>query len=196
MQESPSVCEPILQKTFGFHHLAVEDALRETHVPKVDDWENYLYIVLNAVFFQFNKEVNVIEIDIFLGKNYLVTYHERFIPSIDHIWEHCLQNTRILKRGPIRLLYRLADHLVENALPVIEEMGTSLGRLEDEIFKSPNPSILEEILSLKRTVLQIWRAITPQREVLNKLARDEMAISRSFTSRLFSRCLRSPSPLG
>jgi magnesium transporter len=176
MEEPPTVCEPILRETFGFHHLAVEDALRETHIPKVDDWENYLYIVLNAIFLQSNREVNSVEIDIFLGQNFLVTYHESFIPSIDHIWERSLQDGHLLRRGAVRLLYRLTDHLVEDALPVIEEMGSSLGRLEDEIFKSPTASILEEILLLKRNVLQTWQVVTPQREVLNKLARDEFVI--------------------
>lgn len=51
MHENPSECEPIMLETFGFHPLAVEDALKETHVPKVDDWDNYLYIVLNSMFF-------------------------------------------------------------------------------------------------------------------------------------------------
>jgi magnesium transporter len=73
-------------------------------------------------------------------------------------------------------MYRLMDQVVENALPLIEELGISLARLEEDIFQSPSPSRLEQVLSLKRSVLQIWRVISPQREVLFKLARDDYSI--------------------
>jgi len=176
MEADPSKCEPLLLETFGFHPLAVEDALKETHVPKIDDWDNYLYVVLNSVFFETNDELSSNEIDIFLGKNYLVTYHESFVPSIELLWERCQQDGRMLRRGSTRLMYRLMDQVVENALPLIEELGISLARLEEDIFQSPSPSRLEQVLSLKRSVLQIWRVISPQREVLFKLARDDYSI--------------------
>jgi magnesium transporter len=176
MHEDPFVSEPILRDIFGFHPLAIEDALKETHVPKIDDWENYLYIVLNELFFHSIDGLNSLELDIFLGKNYLLTHHEKSIPSIEAVWERCLQDEHYLRRGSTRMLYRLMDHLVENALPVIEEMGISLEKLEEEIFHFPTPSHLEEVLSVKRSVLQIWRVISPQREVLSKLARDEYPI--------------------
>jgi magnesium transporter len=176
METDPSKCEPLLLETFGFHPLAVEDALKETHVPKIDDWDNYLYVVLNSVFFETNDELSSNEIDIFLGKNYLVTYHESFVPSIELLWERCQQDGRLMRRGSTRLMYRLMDQVVENALPLIEELGVSLARLEEDIFHSPAPSRLEQVLSLKRSVLQIWRVISPQREVLFKLARDDYPI--------------------
>jgi magnesium transporter len=176
METDPSKCEPLLLETFGFHPLAVEDALKETHVPKIDDWDNYLYVVLNSVFFETDDELSSNEIDIFLGKNYLVTYHESFVPSIELLWERCQQDGRLMRRGSTRLMYRLMDQVVENALPLIEELGVSLARLEEDIFQSPSPSRLEQVLSLKRSVLQIWRVISPQREVLFKLARDDYPI--------------------
>lgn len=174
--EPHEVCEPLLRDTFGFHPLAVEDALKETHIPKVDDWENYLYVVFNEIFFPPMEKMNSVEIDIFIGQHYMVTYHDTPIPTIDHIWERSLKDKHLLRRGSVHLLYRLADNLAQNALIVIEELGSSLSMLEEEIFKSPTTSTLEQILSLKRTVLQIWRVITPQREVISKLARDEYSI--------------------
>jgi magnesium transporter len=73
--ESVETCEPILRGTFGFHPLAVDDALEETHVPKVDDWEQYLYLVLHAFVFdqQADKWLETLELDVFLGPNYLVS---------------------------------------------------------------------------------------------------------------------------
>src|SRR6266508_3506741 len=78
VDEEPEICLPILQ-SFGFHSLAIDDALQETHVPKLDDWGDYLYIVLNYMNAMENGnswKTEVDELDIFLGQNYIVTHHD------------------------------------------------------------------------------------------------------------------------
>jgi magnesium transporter len=170
--------EKLLMSVFGFHPLAVDDALQETHVPKVDDWDDYLYIVLSAVVFE-EKDGSLVdtqELDVFLGKNYIVTHHDQPIAAIQRVWTACQRDDRHLRRGVDHLLYRITDEVVAQYMPVVEEIDDEIDKIEAEIFDDPGPEILEHIFTLKRAVLQMRRVIGPQREVLNRLARDDYVV--------------------
>lgn len=173
--ESAETCKPILQDVFKFHPLAIDDALHETHMPKVDDWDTYLYIVLRTARneSQDSLELITLELDIFLGPNFLLTYHEESIAGIDTIWDLCQQDQRYLSKGAGYLLYHIADEIVNNTMTVIEDMDDQIDQIEDEIFTDPQPTILEHIFSVKRALLGLRRSLLPQREVLNKLARGD-----------------------
>jgi magnesium transporter len=174
----PEEDEPILRQVFGFHPLAIDDALRETHVPKLDDWESYLYIVLNAVKILPDSpgEIELQELDVFLGKCYMVTHHDQKIRAIDDTLVAIQKDERFLKNGIDRVLYRLIDELVNNYMPVVEHLDSAIDQAEDEIFSGAAPETLGRIFNFKRTVMQLRRAIGPQREVLNKLARDDYPV--------------------
>lgn len=176
--EPIEVEEPILRETFGFHPLAIDDALEEIHVPKLDDWGKYLYIVLHGVAFNKHGEehLETQELDIFLGKNYMVTHHVHHFAAIDRVWELSPRDERYRRQGIDRLLYHLTDELVASYMPVVEEMDDHIDLLEDQLFERPAPDTLERIFALKRAVLHLRRIIAPQREVLNKLARDDNAV--------------------
>jgi len=177
--EPPDACRPILRETFGFHPLAVDDALEESHVPKVDDWGQYIYLVLHAVLFDPQNDdelMNTLELDLFLGKNYLVTYQAQPIAAVERVWTACQRDMRHLQRGAEHLLYKLADELVADYMPVVEGMDEAIDQIEDEIFDSPGPSLLGRIFTLKRALLHLRRIIAPQREVLNKLARGDYGV--------------------
>src|SRR5258706_9545190 len=96
---------PILTKIFHFHQLAVDDALDETHVPKVDDWGEYVYLVLNAMVFNESESLSLTtkELDVFLGKNYVVTHHDEPISSVDKARIACLRDKRYTSNGPDHL---------------------------------------------------------------------------------------------
>jgi magnesium transporter len=166
--------EPILHKTFGFHPLAIDDALHESHVPKLDDWGHYLYIVVHTVIFdQQNEDVDTLELDIFVGKNYLVTHHDQSIEAVSRIWGTTQRDFRFLKNGADHLLYRIMDEIVASYMPVVEQLDLSLDQIEDEIFGKYASGTLEKLFSIKRSVLYLRRILAPQRETLNKLARDQ-----------------------
>ena len=173
--EPPEVCEPILRETFGFHPLAVSDALEESHVPKVDDWGQYLYLVLHAVVLNAG-DVDTVELDLFLGKNYVVTHQTQPLAAVDRVWAAYQRDERQLARGAGRLLYSLADELVTDYMPVVEGIDEVIDQIEDQIFDNPRPQMLEQIFTLKRVLLRLRRIITPQREVLNKLARGDYGL--------------------
>ncbi len=173
--EPPETCLPILTG-FEFHPLAIEDALQQTHAPKLDDWGNYLYIVLNYMILaedssEWNTEVD--ELDVFLGKNYIVTHHDYPVPAIDETWIACERDTRSLQEGADHLLYKIADNLVADYMPAVEKIDASLDQIEDQIFDRPSPRTLEKLFALKRVLLAMRRILLPQREVMNKLARDD-----------------------
>lgn len=167
--------EPILLNTFKFHHLAVDDALEETHVPKIDDWGSYLYIVLNAITITHEQSLTLHthELDIFLGKNYLVTHHDDRLPFIDKTWTTLARDTRPYKFGPDRLLYKLIDDMVSEYMNQVDLLDDEMDLIEDEVLTKAKRDTLERIFSIKRMVLSMRRIFGPQREVLNKLARDE-----------------------
>jgi magnesium transporter len=170
--------EPILTGTFGFHPLAVDDALQETHTPKVDDWGNYVYLVFNALVLNIKDEPKLTtrELDVFLGKNYVVTYHSEAISSIDDAYRACLRDKRYTTNGPDHLLYKIIDDLVADYMPLVEMIDDQIDRVEDEVLTRAAPDTLQRIFALKRVLLAMRRIITPQREVLNKLARDDFNV--------------------
>ncbi|HLF75319.1 MAG TPA: magnesium/cobalt transporter CorA [Anaerolineales bacterium] len=176
--EPPEICLPIL-KSFKFHPLAIEDALQETHVPKVDDWGNYLYIVLNYMTARENGDswdTEVDELDVFLGQNYVVTHHDHPISAIDETWAACDRDPRNVQQGADHLLYRIADNLVADYMPAVEKIDSAIDQVEDQVFGRPSPRTLEKLFALKRVLLAMRRILLPQREVLNKLARDDYRV--------------------
>jgi magnesium transporter len=176
--EPASACLPILQG-FGFHPLAIDDALQETHVPKLDDWSDYLYIVLNYMVVSENGEyweTEVDELDIFLGQNYIVTHHDHPITAIDETWEACDHDLRTVQEGADHLLYKITDKLVTEYMPAVERVDAAIDEIEDQIFDRPSPRTLERLFALKRVLLAMRRILLPQREVLNKLARDDYQV--------------------
>jgi magnesium transporter len=169
--------ERILDDVFKFHPLAIEDALSTQHIPKLDDWGAYLYLVLHAVSYDREAgEVNTLELDVFLGKNFIVTHHDEPIAALARVWATCQRDERYLANGPDHLLYALADAVVADYLPVVEEMDDRLDEIENQVFARPSPRVLEELFALKRSLVRLRRIVGPQREVLNKLARDQFSM--------------------
>lgn len=176
--EPPETCLPILQ-SFGFHPLAIDDALQETHSPKLDDWGDYLYIALNYMSANEKSdswETEVDELDIFLGQNYIVTHHDHPISAVEETWSSCDRDLRNVQQGADHLLYKIADNLVAGYMPAVEKIDNAIDQLEDQVFDRPSPQTLERLFALKRVLLAMRRILLPQREVLNKLARDDYKV--------------------
>ena len=169
--------ESLLLRQFAFHPLAVDDALHETHTPKLDDWESYLYLVLQDVDYEAEKQqISLPELDVFLGERYLVTYHKAPVAAVDKVWNLCQRNSHWLERGVGHLLYRLIDEIVNNYMAALERLEDDVSQMENDLFADPSPQLLERLSSYKRIILRIRRVLTPQREVVNKLARDSYAV--------------------
>jgi magnesium transporter len=166
--------EALLLDVFHFHPLAVEDALKETHVPKVDDWGDYLYIVFQAIDFDVKTErVRLHEIDFFLGPNYVVSYHNEPIGFLEQDRINIDRDrANRLRKGAGHLLYTFFDLAVAGYLPAIEHLDDAIDAAQDEVFRRPTPRTLQAIFRVKRAVLRLHRILAPEREVMNRLARD------------------------
>jgi magnesium transporter len=178
LSEPPETSLPILEE-FHFHPLAIDDALQETHVPRLDDWGEYLYIVFN--YMDVNKngegwESHVDELDVFLGPNYIVTHHDERIKAIEETWVSCDRDPRTLQEGADHLLYKIADYLITEYMPIVEKIDDAIDQIEDQVFDRPSPHTLEQLFALKRVLLAMRRIVLPQREVMNKLARDDFQV--------------------
>jgi magnesium transporter len=172
--ESPDTSEPILLDTFRFHPLAVEDAVHQTHIPKVDEWEGYLYIALIAMSYtRESGDLETIELDVFLGETYLVTHHDLPIAALDRAWQICQKDERHRKSGADHFLYLLSDELTVDIMHTVEEVDEEIESLEDEVFGKPDKETVQRVFALKRSTIHLRRSLSPMREVLNKLARDD-----------------------
>jgi magnesium transporter len=169
--------ERLLLDEFGFHALAVDDALRETHVPKVDDWREYVYIVLHAVRFDpDSRRLFTPELDVFLGKRYLVTHHSEPIRSLETVWSAASHGPGRLSEGTDNLLYQILDALVADYMPLVDQLDDWIDEVEREIFRKPTSQTLVRILRQKRRLVGLRRSLSALREVLNRLARDDYAV--------------------
>src|SRR6185503_16347432 len=121
-------------------------------------------------------ETTVDELDIFLGANYIVTHHDHPIAAVDETWRSCDRDPRTLQEGPDHLLYKIADYMVAEYMPIVEEVDEAINAIEDQVFVRPSSRTLEKLFALKRVLLAMRRILLPQREVLNKLARDDYSV--------------------
>jgi magnesium transporter len=167
--------EALLRDVFRFHPLAIEDALNETHVPRVDDWGHYLYIVFHSIDFDpETDDLRLHELDLFLGPNYLVSYHNTPLGLVDQHYRNIERDpVNRLRHGADHVLYHLLDMCVAEYLPAIEHLDEAIDDAQDEVFNYPTPRTLQAIFRVKRSALRLNRVLAPLREVLNRLARDE-----------------------
>ncbi len=169
----------ILSRIFKFHALAIEDCVHETNHPKVDNYGDYVYLVVHGVKSASGArgKVDTEEIDFFLGKNYLVTYRNASSKTIDEVRRRFLEVPGAW-RHPDFLLHALLDRMVDTFVDKMAALDAEVDTLEQRLFRRhlPGRTVLAEIFSLKKEVLQLKRLVNPQREVLNRFARGEFAI--------------------
>jgi magnesium transporter len=170
---APSIPESlILSDTFGFHPLAVEDAMSERQYPKVEAYDGFLYVILHGIESrEAEHRFATHDVDFFIGTNYLVTVHDGDSRSIADLREHATRNTKILAEGPVALFHRIVDTMVDHYRPELDKLEDRLDLLENEIFETGDPKLIRQILDEKKQVASLRRIVTPQRDVIARLAR-------------------------
>jgi magnesium transporter len=156
---------------FDFHPLALEDCLQFSPRAKIDDYEDYYFFVFHAMMYDENaeEEITNIELDVFLGNNYIVTIHPVALTSIGKIAQICLKNTKLMDNGAAYLLYSMVDNIVDEAFPIADRLGDRIDELEDNIFLNRGQEIVEEILTLKRNITLMRKVLIPQRNIFSNL---------------------------
>jgi magnesium transporter len=177
--EAPTVKEAsLLEDPFHFHPLAIEDCLAEVHHPKVDDYEDYIFIIVHGIRFDGPRDEFVTrELDIFLGRNFIITHHKGPMRSITSAREQCGKNLiASLPRGADFLAHQILDQMFEHYFPSLDAIEDKIQLVQVEVFEKPNRETLDRIFTLKRDVMRLRRICTPQREIVHRLSRGEFAV--------------------
>jgi magnesium transporter len=177
--EDPTLEEArVLETAFHFHPLAIEDALSDVNLPKADDYEQYVFMIVHGIRFDApTDQFFTRELDIFLGANFLVTHHKGYMRSISAARELCEKNLQTaIGRGVEFLLHRILDQMFENYFPNLDAIEDKIQLVQVEVFENPSRSTLDRIFALKRDVMQLRRICQPQREILNRVSRGEFAV--------------------
>ncbi|HKS36603.1 MAG TPA: magnesium/cobalt transporter CorA [Verrucomicrobiae bacterium] len=178
----------VLEDLFHFHPLSIEDCVMVSPSPKVEEYTpkeedkfaTYLFMVIHAV--DYSRKDGVFatsELNFFLGKNFLVTYHEVPLKSIQFTSDRCVKSTVHIARAPDRVAHTLLDSIVENYKPALDELSLEIAKLEHEALQNPGKETLNKILQVKKEVLHLRQIIGPQREVLARFARGEFKLIRA-----------------
>lgn len=166
-----------LADEFGFHHLSIEDCQNAHQRPKVEEYTGYYFIVLyEAELAGPTDRLELRELNIFLGKNYLVTVHSRPIRAIATAARLWHEWTDRAEQGSGLLAYLLIDGIVDDYLPLLDIISERMDDLEDSIFGEWRAEVIEDIFSIKKKLLYLRRTITPLRDVFNTMLRREQPI--------------------
>src|SRR5882724_10754995 len=184
---TPEETKLVLEDIFHFHPLSIEDCVKVSPSPKVEEYTPrdedkftpYLFMVIHAV--DYSRENGVFatsELNFFLGKNFLVTYHDCPIRSVAQAEENAVKGTVHIARAPDRVAHTLLDSIVESYKPALDELSLEIGELEQQALQNPTRETLNKIIQAKKEVLHLRQIIGPQREVLARFARGEFRLIR------------------
>jgi len=167
----------LMRDVFHFHPLAIEDTRNFRQRPKVEEYAEYLFLILNPVTLEQNLPV-FRELDVFVGRNYLVTVHPGDEPVIAEVERRISRKSALLPMSPAYLMYLLVDVTVDGYFPVLDLLEEEIEKLGDEILLHPEQSMLNHLFELKTALVDMWRVIWPQREILNNLRDHNRALTQ------------------
>ncbi|MCX6895690.1 MAG: magnesium/cobalt transporter CorA [Verrucomicrobia bacterium] len=185
---TPEETKAVLEDVFHFHPLSIEDCLTVSPSPKVEEYSPkeedlftpYLFMVIHAVdYSRQNGQFATSELDFFLGKNFLVTFHRAPLRSVSMVEERALKSTTHIARAPDRVAHTLLDSIVENYKPALDELSLEIAELEQLALQVPGQKTLNRIFEVKKEVLHLRQIIGPQREVLARFAAGEFKLVRA-----------------
>ena len=167
-----------MEERFDFHPLDYEDVLSRNQRPKVDEYDDYLFIVLH--FPRYDKSVgrlNAAEVDLFVGPDYLITIPNEPLQPLEYLFERCRTNEELrenlFSKGPGYLLYKIVDELVDSSFPMLRKIGNKLERVEEEIFEGNSAEVVRDISNVKQEIINFRKVVRPQRAAIQDLERNK-----------------------
>src|SRR6266404_3112668 len=185
---TPEETKSVLEDVFHFHPLSIEDCVMVSPSPKVEEYSPkeedrfapYLFMVIHGVDYSRRDGLFATsELNFFLGKNFLVTYHDGPSRSVALTEERAAKGTMHIARAPDRVAHTLLDSIVDNYKPALDELSLEIAELEQQALQNPGKETLNKILQVKKEVLHLRQIIGPQREVLARFAHGEFKLIRA-----------------
>lgn len=173
----------LLAEVFKFHPLAIEDTVKQSQRPKLEEYEGYFFMTLHAVRAPASRGTSVAlqEVDLFYGRNYVVTSHAHPVPALDEARERLGRVGGDQRPHGDYVLYTVVDSVVDSYFPIIDRLDGAMDRLEDQLFQKPTPRALDQLFHIKRSLLVMRRVATPLRDIFNILMRRDTGLVRPQT---------------
>jgi magnesium transporter len=167
-----------LRDRFGLHPLALEECDHAGVRPKIEQFDDHLYLVLHGINHnQGSDALDAVEFKFFLRKGQLITVHDKPSRSIKRMQERVQKEPQLLpKQGVDTVLHHIVDAMVDHYFPIIEAFEDQLERIEQEVFTNLTSELLEEMLGLQRKLLTVHRTIQPQLDILGALSSGRYAV--------------------
>jgi magnesium transporter len=175
--DRPGVLEAeVLARRFGFHELDVEDVLSKRQRPKIDEYPDYLFVVLHFPFYDKSvQRLNAAELDVFLGPDFLITLPNVELLPVTYLFRRCEDDADLradlFSKGSGYLLYHVLDDLFDYCFPILDKIGTKLDAIEDEMFEGRSDEIVRDISNAKQEIISYRKIIKPERATLRVLER-------------------------
>ena len=175
--DRPGVLEAeVLARRFGFHELDVEDVLSKRQRPKIDEYPDYLFVVLHFPFYDKSvQRLNAAELDVFLGPDFLITLPNAELLPVTYLFRRCEDDADLradlFAKGSGYLLYHVLDDLFDYCFPILDKIGTKLDAIEDDVFEGRSEEVVRDISNAKQEIISYRKIIKPERATLRGLER-------------------------
>jgi magnesium transporter len=167
-----------LQQNLKIHDLTMEDIVHQNQRPKLDSFDDYVYLAVHPLQRKKNGQIDRSELDLLLGRNWIVSVHYGPLPGLIEDSQLHQRIVLALGRGPDFMLYIVLDLIVDSYFPLLDEIEDEIDSLEDRLLVRGSAIDIKRLLVLKRNLVRIRRAVLPQREIFNQLTRHDFSFIR------------------
>ena len=174
-----------LADRFALHPVTLDDFINRNQRPKIEEFEQYVFLVIHALETIHGDELHTEELHAALRQNALLTVHEGPLEHLQRVFDRSAKDPRTLQNGPSFLLYLLSDSLVDAYFPVLDALGDEIDALEDIVIETPARAHMRRVFEVKRLLVQLRKIVSPQREVYNALSRRDYPYIESRTAVYF-----------
>ena len=170
IEREPNYSEEALLDEFGIHSLAIQDALRPRHPPKLERFENFLFILLRGLDAESSGiDFNVIQLSLFIGDRFLLTRHSKPSVSVNWLFKELQRDASLMNEGPGSLAIRISNRLARRYIQILLELEPRLDEIEEQMFRQPDDTLLSELTGYKSVLRKLSRIANYHQQIAEKL---------------------------
>lgn len=176
---TPDETKLILEQLFALHPLVIEDCTVDNPVPKLETFDDYIFLVMHAVDYSKTDKFSTTELDLVLGKDFLVTFHAQTLRPVQAAMERSHRSPQTPVRGPDRFAHTILDLMVDAYQPALHELREELEEIEEAALRNTSPEeLFPEVLGLRKELAHLRQIVRPQRAVVAELAQGKSRFVR------------------